>query len=78
MPVRRWNAGPADQAALYDGRLAIDPIRTDDVGRMLGRAAWRIAPKRLAKRVLWGGQCARIRWRARRGRFGGAAGVRAD
>lgn len=74
MPVRRWNAGPADQAALYDDCLAAEPIRAEEVPRMLERAAWRIAPKRLAKRCLLAGQCVRSRWRKRMNRDGGASG----
>lgn len=77
MPVRKWNAGPADQAALYDESLAVTPIAAEEVRSLLARAAWRIAPKRLAKRGLLAVQCARIRWRARRGRLDGASGVRA-
>lgn len=66
MPVRKWNAGPADQAALYDGSLDVAPIRAEEIRLLRTRAAWRIAPKRLAKRGLLAAQCARIRWRAAR------------
>lgn len=66
MPVRKWNAGPADQAALYDSSLDVAPICAEEVCLLRTRAAWRIAPKRLAKRGLLTAQCARIRWRAAR------------
>lgn len=62
LPVRKWNAGPDDQAALYDQRLPIEPIAAGEAGRLLRRGAWRIAPKRLAKRVLLTAQCARAKW----------------
>lgn len=66
LPVRKWNAGPDDQAALYDSSLDVAPICAEEVCLLRTRAAWRIAPKRLAKRGLLTAQCARIRWRAAR------------
>jgi len=64
LPVRKWNAGPDDQAALYDESLPIEQIAAGDVDQLLRRAAWRIALKRLAKRVLLTGQCAQAKWTA--------------
>lgn len=62
LPVRKWNAGPCDLAALYDESLTITQINAKDANRLLSRAAWRIAPKRLAKRFLLTAQCAKMHW----------------